>query len=85
MRSSMQATTAERPTNTILINPPNPQQTWTRHSPVIMATIVSPAGEMSSCQDVREIYQHCLVSHSTDTQCKKAASYFSICMIKDLE
>jgi hypothetical protein len=62
--------------NTILINPP---KTWGRHNPVVMATTSMPGKSMNNCQDVREIYNECLVSHSNATICKTAASYLGIC------
>jgi hypothetical protein len=70
-------------TNTILINPPKPLKDWGRHSRVVMAT--SSGNHMNTCQDVREIYNECRVSHSNASICKTAASYFSICMNKDLQ
>jgi enterochelin esterase-like enzyme len=65
--------------NTILINPPKPSKTWGRHNPVVMATSTMPGKSMNNCQDVREIYNECLVSHSNATICKTAASYLGIC------
>jgi hypothetical protein len=71
-------------TNTILINPPKPSKTWrTRRNHVVMATL--PGTRMNSCQDVREIYNECLVSHSNAAACKTAASYLSVCRNTDLE
>lgn len=63
----------------LIINPPPRKPTLVgRYNPVVSATL--HGNRMRTCQDVRKIYSECLHTHSTDSICKTAASYFTICM-----
>lgn len=50
---------------------------WGTHSPVVMATLKGI--KMENCDEVREVYAECLRTHSSDSICKTAASYFRVC------
>mmetsp|Transcript_11412 Transcript_11412/g.16055 ORF Transcript_11412/g.16055 Transcript_11412/m.16055 type:complete len:108 (+) Transcript_11412:166-489(+) len=52
-------------------------QAWS-HSPVVLAMLSD--NRMSKCEDVREIYNECLASHSKDRICNTASYYFEKCM-----
>jgi len=78
--------TIEAPTFTyeepsIQINPPKRHVTWVgRHAPVLQQ-----ANSMHTCKQVLEVYADCLQRHSTDSICKTAASYVSLCVGKNDE
>lgn len=66
----------------IVINPPKRQVTWTGfHAPPVHTPGHSKG--MTNCGDVRAIYGECLAKHSSDDMCKAAASYFSICKMRE--
>lgn len=75
-----QPTSTVNQEETIIINPARRKRSpsFDRYNPVIMATV--SGNDMKNCRDVRDAFQHCLTTHSKDTICKTAASYFSICM-----
>lgn len=68
--------------DTIIINPRKRSPSWGSHSPPPPATASLHGGKnpLSNCGDVRAIYGECVSTHSSDSICKTAASYFSICM-----